>query len=55
MKACADCAVWKRHTYQAATTGDCRRFPPTVVAGGQHWPVTKPDDSCGEWRQKPET
>ena len=28
---------------------ECRRLPPTVVGRASRWPVTKPDDFCGEY------
>ena len=44
---CDTCKHW---------TGDyCRRFPPVPLNNlmGGTWPMTRPDDYCGEWAQSP--
>jgi hypothetical protein len=50
---CETCRYWVLvlvdHSY-----GDCRRYPPTVLAEGATccWPTTEADTGCGEWKPK---
>ena len=38
-----------------AERGECHRMPPALFSFGQIagnlWPMTKPDDWCGEWQK----
>jgi hypothetical protein len=64
---CACCRFWVRYEVRpeddAAGLGECRRHAPLpllalqdAAAGGDHlafWPVTEPDEWCGEWAPWP--
>jgi hypothetical protein len=54
--ACARCRYWRRLEANPSQ-GECRRRAPRPVTdGGVHsvatWPVTDPDDWCGEFRDR---
>jgi hypothetical protein len=47
--ACQTCRFWERapDPVDGTELGMCRRFPPTYDG----WPMTGPDDWCGEYDQ----
>jgi hypothetical protein len=60
MENCRTCRFYESNT---ASSGECRRLPPTfvgLVSGLTQWPpltgmwpITNPDDWCGEYANKP--
>lgn len=55
---CATCMFWAEG--ENGRTGECRRHAPparsTEKMTGAYalWPLTEPDQWCGEWRQSPD-
>ena len=45
---CTGCAYWAA-TGSGEQAGQCRIGPPRTSATAR-WPVTAPDDWCGEWQ-----
>ncbi len=64
---CSLCKYWfpikigKRGVLVSSGTGNCKRYPPTVIAidkgqWTQHYPITRASDICGEVQvEEPET
>lgn len=60
MKLCSTCDHFRNTTGDLAV-GECRRYPPTLVAmngpGGftaaSSWPPVQRSASCGEWTPQP--
>ena len=45
-------SAYSRTGERTVTTFYCRRYPPTILDGGETgWPRMKPDDWCGEFMQ----
>lgn len=53
---CEDCRWWdgRRRHPETANMHTCRRFPPHAQRGGTWWPVTSPNQWCGEWQESRE-
>lgn len=47
--ACETCAYWAAQ--EGDDAGECRRHSPRPrpTEEAAHWPITEPDDWCGEW------
>lgn len=50
MRTCASCVHFLPPAASAYDIGVCKRYPPTVVAGGQAVPQISARDWCGEHR-----
>jgi len=52
-KVCENCEYWKKD--EDTADGECRKNAP--ISGGDRsryrWPLTKPEDWCGEYKFKP--
>ncbi len=69
MEQCSACRFWLNWDSEGTNLGECHRFPPrmaTVLRAGAEgasavmvrpedggWPLTAPDDWCGEFQQPP--
>jgi hypothetical protein len=51
---CGDCAYWEGTEGPRETDGRCHRHAPSVPLNhpdlSTAWPLTEPDDWCGEWK-----
>jgi hypothetical protein len=55
--ACRDCDYWKREESEVGgdtdpddVKGECRRHPP-ALKGMPRWPITAPNEWCGEFKK----
>jgi hypothetical protein len=69
MEQCSECRFWLNWDSEGSNLGECHRFPPrmaTVLRAGDEgasavvvrpedggWPLTAPDDWCGEYQHPP--
>jgi hypothetical protein len=67
MEQCSECRFWLNWDSEMTNLGECHRFPPrmatvrrvdgdesaaaTVRPEGGGWPLTAPDDWCGEFQR----
>jgi len=52
-KLCGTCRHWLQRTAPSELMpriGTCKRYPPTMLAGGQALPGMSERDWCGEWK-----
>ena len=50
MNRCDECKYWSG---LGTKDGRCKRMPPAVRDTlGRMWPITSPDDWCGEFKEK---
>lgn len=69
MEQCSGCRFWLNWDSESTNLGECHRYPPqmetarqtdvegetivTVRPSDGGWPVTAPDDWCGEYQRAP--
>ena len=49
---CANCLFARKRTGHAIYTMECHRFPPTSGDDALRWGAVRPDDWCGEHKER---
>ncbi len=58
MEQCSLCRFWLNWDSEMTNLGECHRYPPPPAAARtdadeRGWPLTAPDDWCGEFQRPP--